>query len=136
MSLRMNICGKCNEGYDPDIKHICGKSNSVKIGGVNSFVRDVLVCGLCGERCGELIDDVCRKCYDVLTQKQDDPVDHPSHYNTGNIEVIDFIEDKEFGYHESNVIKYVSRARHKGKELEDLRKASWYLNRRIKQLES
>ena len=131
----MNICGKCNEGYDPDIKHICGKSNSVKIGGVNSFVRDVLVCGLCGERCGELIDDVCRKCYDVLTQKQDDPVDHPSHYNHG-IEMWDVVESWGLGAEEAQVLKYICRAKHKGKELEDLRKASWYLNRRIKQLKS
>jgi len=39
-----------------------------------------------------------------------DPVNHPSHYTDGNIEVIDFIEDKKFGYCLGNAIKYISRA--------------------------
>ena len=64
-----------------------------------------------------------------------DAVDRPSHYNTGKIEVIDYIEDQQLGFHEGNVVKYVSRARHKGKELEDLKKAEWYLQRRIAELE-
>lgn len=66
-----------------------------------------------------------------------DNVNHPSHYTDGNIEVIDFIEDKNFNYHRGNVIKYVSRAGKKGpgKELEDLKKARWYLDREIQRLE-
>lgn len=62
-----------------------------------------------------------------------DPVDHPTHYTTGTIEVIDFIEDKELPYHLGNVIKYVVRAGKKttADELEDLAKARWYLNRYI-----
>lgn len=63
-------------------------------------------------------------------------VDHPSHYNTGKIEVIDAIEDWQLGFHEGNVVKYVARAKHKRHELEDLKKAKWYLDRRIAQLES
>lgn len=63
-------------------------------------------------------------------------VDHPTHYNMGKIEVIDFIEDQRLGFHEGNVVKYVSRAAHKGKQLEDLKKALWYLNRRIEELEN
>ena len=39
-----------------------------------------------------------------------DNINHPSHYTQGNIEVIDYIEDKRFGYHLGNVIKYISRA--------------------------
>jgi hypothetical protein len=62
-------------------------------------------------------------------------INHPPHYNTGKIEVIDFIEDQQLDFHLGNVIKYVSRARHKGKELEDLKKAQWYLDRKIKLLE-
>lgn len=62
-------------------------------------------------------------------------VDHPAHYNVGKIEVIDAIEDWQLGFHEGNVVKYVARAKHKGKELEDLKKAAWYLNRRIAELE-
>ena len=57
-------------------------------------------------------------------------VNHPAHYNSGKIEVIDFIEDQQLGFHAGNVIKYVARCRHKG-GLEDLKKARWYLERLI-----
>ena len=67
----------------------------------------------------------------------DDPVSHPSHYTDGNIEVIDYIEDKNFNFNLGNVVKYVSRAGKKdvNKTIEDLKKASWYLNREISTLE-
>lgn len=62
-------------------------------------------------------------------------VNHPSHYNSGKIEVIDFIEDQDLGFHLGNVIKYVSRAGKKSNHaLEDLRKAEWYLKREIDRL--
>ena len=50
-----------------------------------------------------------------------------SHYNKGKIEVIDFIQDKELNFNLGNVIKYISRAKHKGTELQDLKKALDYL---------
>jgi hypothetical protein len=58
-------------------------------------------------------------------------VDHPAHYKVGGIETIDFIDAKEFGYNLGNVVKYISRADHKGSHYEDLCKARWYLNREI-----
>jgi len=64
-----------------------------------------------------------------------DPVNHPAHYTQGKIEVIDALEDWKLGFHEGNVVKYVARAKHKGRELEDLKKARWYLDRRIQQME-
>ena len=66
-----------------------------------------------------------------------DIVNKPSHYTSGNIEVIDFIEDKHLGFCLGNVVKYVARAGKKdpSKEIEDLKKAEWYLKRRIKELE-
>lgn len=66
-----------------------------------------------------------------LVQPKTDTVNHPPHYNTGKIEVIDFIEDQKLSYHLGNVVKYVCRADHKGSRLEDLKKALWYLNRAI-----
>ena len=63
-----------------------------------------------------------------------DNVNHPPHYKTGGIETIDFIEAKELGYHLGNVVKYVTRAKHKGNEIEDLKKAQWYLERAIMKL--
>lgn len=68
----------------------------------------------------------------------DDNVNHPSHYTSGKIEVIDFIEDKGLGFHLGNAIKYISRAGKKdpNKTIEDLRKAIWYINRQISLLEN
>jgi hypothetical protein len=60
-----------------------------------------------------------------------DAVDHPEHYKVGGIETIDFIEAKKLNYNIGNVIKYLTRADHKGNKLEDLRKAQWYLTREI-----
>ena len=51
-------------------------------------------------------------------------VNHPSHYNKGKIEVIDFIEDQGLSFHLGNVIKYVARAGSKGDKLEDLKKSA------------
>ena len=64
-------------------------------------------------------------------------VNHPAHYTDGRIEVIDFIEDKQLGYHLGNAVKYISRAGKKDPEktAEDLKKAVWYLNRYIDRLE-
>jgi len=67
--------------------------------------------------------------------RQVDVVNHPAHYKVGGIEVIDFIESKGFSYNLGNVVKYVSRADHKGNRLEDLKKAQWYLNREVSNLE-
>jgi len=60
-----------------------------------------------------------------------DSVNHPAHYTAGGIETIDFIEAKKLNYNLGNVIKYLTRADHKGSKLEDLRKAQWYLTREI-----
>lgn len=63
-----------------------------------------------------------------------DTVNHPAHYNVGKIEVIDAIEDWRLGFNLGNAVKYIARAEHKGRFLEDLRKASWYLDREIKRI--
>lgn len=62
-----------------------------------------------------------------------DPVNKPSHYTDGKIEVIDFIEDKKLNFNLGNTVKYIARAGKKdpAKLLEDLKKAQWYLNREI-----
>lgn len=64
-----------------------------------------------------------------------DMVNNPPHYTTGKIEVLDFIEDQKFGYLDGQVIKYVSRYRHKN-GVEDLKKAEFYLRRLIKAVEA
>ena len=70
--------------------------------------------------------------------KENDPVNHPKHYTDGRIEVIEYIEDKKLGFCLGNEIKYISRAgkKEKDKEITDLRKAIWYIERRIYELEN
>ncbi len=67
----------------------------------------------------------------------DDPVNHPSHYCDGGIETLDFILAKKLDFLTGQVCKYISRAGKKNpdKEIEDLKKARFYLNRKILELE-
>lgn len=97
----------------------------------------------------DCLDDKSEDEYDAHDQdkyddqNEHDAVNHPSYY-CGNIEVIDFIEDKNLGYHLGNAVKYISRAGKKREEgmsdtdkmIEDLRKAVWYINRKIEILEN
>jgi len=69
------------------------------------------------------------------TSNNDDMINHPKHYTYGKFEVIDVIEDAKLDYHLGNTLKYILRARHKGKYLEDLKKARFYLDRKIKIIE-
>ena len=93
--------------------------------------------------------DVVDKYYkdlvkDIMNSPQitkDDPVESPSHYSSDKIECVDYLKDNMpfeayLGGLEWNVKKYLHRWRRKGKPVEDLRKASWYLNRLINELES
>ena len=76
--------------------------------------------------------------------RQYDAVNRPSHYADSKIEVIEYIEDKQLGFCLGNAIKYISRAGKKkdngrdiiDKEIEDLQKAIWYINRRIFELKN
>ena len=63
-------------------------------------------------------------------------VDHPNHYGGENnpYEAIKVIEAWDLGFNLGNAVKYISRADRKGKRLEDLKKASWYINREINKL--
>ena len=61
-------------------------------------------------------------------------INHPSHYGGKNnlYESIKIIENWNLNFHLGNVLKYISRAGKKtNNELEDLKKAQWYLNRYI-----
>jgi hypothetical protein len=64
-----------------------------------------------------------------------DAVDHPAHYNghPSGVECIDVAE--HFNFCRGNALKYLWRAGQKGDELEDLKKARWYLDREIARLE-
>ena len=66
-----------------------------------------------------------------------DAINHPAYYTDGKIEVSDFIADKNLNFFRGNVVKYVARAGKKdqSKEVEDLKKAQWYINREIERVE-
>jgi hypothetical protein len=62
---------------------------------------------------------------------------NPCYYGFGDdavIECIEYIESHAFDFLEGNVIKYVTRYERKN-GVEDLKKASWYLDRLIKREE-
>lgn len=108
--------------------------------------------------------DKCNRCFFALFDKTDHPcnscdhngskyvkedlysamdetmtfemINNPSHYTQGKYEVIDVIEDWKLNFRLANVVKYVARADHKGKPVEDLRKAKWYLEREIAKRET
>jgi len=63
---------------------------------------------------------------DITEREVDDIVNHPKHYTAGAIECIDYINACGFDYLEGNIVKYVTRYKHKN-GVEDLRKAEFYL---------
>lgn len=68
-----------------------------------------------------------------------DPIDHPAHYADGwsnRAEIIDITE--RLNFNRGNAIKYLARAGRKSPdtELEDLRKAAWYVRREIQRIET
>jgi len=65
-------------------------------------------------------------------------INHPSHYGGENnpYEAITIIEHYNLGFHLGNVLKYVLRSDKKENEVEDLKKAKWYIERKIKNLEN
>lgn len=63
-------------------------------------------------------------------------VNHPSHYGGDVVyETIKVIEAWNLGFNLGNAVKYISRAGKKGDHLEDLKKAKFYLDREIRNLE-
>ena len=71
-----------------------------------------------------------------MSEDKVDMVNHPPHYTdrVPGIECISVVEN--FNFNRGGAIKYIWRAGHKdkSKEIEDLRKAAWYINREIERL--
>lgn len=77
---------------------------------------------------------------DALNDDVVDVVNSPPHYKTGGIEAIEGIEasmgpEAYAGYLKGSVMKYLWRYEKKGKPLEDLKKARWFLDRLIQKVE-
>ena len=64
-----------------------------------------------------------------------DPINHPAHYTTRDLEVWDAIVGLGCGYLDGNVVKYLARFRHKGDPLGDLHKARAYIDKLIEETE-
>ena len=74
---------------------------------------------------------------EVKSRPPNDQVNSPRHYTYGRFETIDVIEDM-IGHYDpiagnlvSGVLRYLSRAPHKGNYQQDLEKAQWYMNRLV-----
>ena len=85
------------------------------------------------EEAAEISLDGCTTELD-WDEDEEDMVGAPKHYNTGNIECIEAIEESMSsvafkGYLKGNCMKYLWRYDYKGKQVEDLQKAGWYLNK-------
>ena len=106
--------------------------------------NDIVDCPLYHSNCffDTLTDEEVNESYNIVFPEvvvsKIDAVNHPSHYADGKIEPIDYIEDKKLGFCLGNAIKYISRAgkKDKTKEIEDLKKAVWYIERRIQEVEN
>ena len=90
----------------------------------------------------EMWDKLRNKYKALVTEELDEEIDvvnNPQHYNTGNIECIEAIQESMSpeafkGYLKGNTMKYLWRYDYKGKASEDLEKAGWYLNKLIKEV--
>lgn len=127
-----------------DIKHLYVIKNKLKTSGRLPIIPAVpLTTITTDESFKALLEQVRIKPTDKVMQyakptlkirmegDRGDSVNNPAHYTAGGIETIDFIEAKKLNYNLGNVVKYLTRADHKGSKLEDLRKAQWYLTREI-----
>lgn len=72
---------------------------------------------------------LCNPCHEK------NKIDHPSHYQGKGLECIQVIESFNLGFHKGNSIKYILRSGKKEDHVADLRKAIWYLEREIENLE-
>lgn len=87
-------------------------------------------------RTREIAESIMNCRIDEEAIKTPNLINHPPHYADLTPEPIDVIESWQLGFHEANALKYIARARSKGSEEQDLRKAAWYLIRKADKLAS
>jgi len=141
------ICCRCGQeemryvwGTPPRDNFLCGRCQLRE--GIRFAPRDMAPkkCALCGEpglTYGNM-GTYCRPCFDnaagvsVAGAIGEDMVNHPAHYTQGKTETIDLIEETvqdPISFNHGNALKYLCRWRHKGNEVEDLKKCRWYIDR-------
>jgi hypothetical protein len=125
-------CNNCGKRVYPDDKGhwdcICGHAVVSGIDLDGTYEDCTIPCNEC-----EIYGNGCHGDINEALQEAlcGDTIRTPSHYLQGSIEVIDFIEDQDLKFTLANAVKYICRARHKGKYVEDLEKARYYLEREI-----
>jgi hypothetical protein len=77
----------------------------------------------------------------MVNMSEKEMVNHPDHYQFGKnneYEAIKVIDAWDLGFSLGNTVKYISRAgkKDKDKEIQDLKKAAWYLQHHIENLET
>ena len=116
---------------------------------ISKMMKDTGADELIDKACQDIRDDVnasygehggWRYTIKENNKQTDDPVNHPSHYCSGDIECIDAIasalgHDGIIDFCRGNAIKYLWRAGRKGDMGEDLRKAAWYCERAAKEVD-
>lgn len=133
-------------GFSGAIKRAQERNNAKKLGykEYNKQPKDL----------GDRFNDAIKRDIESYDGSEDkfrgvigDMVNQPSHYTSGDIEVIEYIEQQAKVMYESgtvppeviphicNAIKYISRFQSKGKTVEDLNKSIYYINRAIKNIE-
>ena len=96
-----------------------------------------------GNECSEMTKKAYEECIKEMfstvpneTAKDNkEMVNHPNHYNQGKYEVIDVIKDWKLDFNLGNAVKYIARCEHKGKYVEDLKKAMFYIQYAIDHME-
>lgn len=78
------------------------------------------------KRCLKMLDKQNKQTLKSCQTAVEDLINKPKHYNIGKIQAINYITDKKLDFTDGNVVKYISRAKHKGTELSDRQKTIWY----------
>ena len=122
--------------------------NNGKIGEILQDMKNDTYIVKVGNECCNIVSNFLKKAEEISlispTAKENntnrckgenDIIEHPAHYTQG-IECMDYIESHKLNYARGNIIKYVTRAGLKdaSKEVEDLEKARWYLDREIERV--
>lgn len=69
-----------------------------------------------------------------MSETKKEMVNHPEHYKGNKFEVIEIIEDYNLGFNLGNAVKYILRCEKKYTKTQDLKKAIWYIEREIKNI--
>lgn len=120
----VNFCDNCPIGKIPENAEYCR----------NNEFKDMCIADLV--RCAKIVGFKYDGSEDDPVTPEEDLVNHPNHYTSGGIECIDAIAASmtpiEYaGFLKGQVLKYVWRYRLKGKPVQDLKKARFYLDRLI-----